>query len=177
LALALFGGYWLFKTYDPIDLAKLLLILQTRGLEGLSLLAGRMGHGVGPGGGSISMRVTQYVYRARYNEGWFDHIFGIGAFYGYVENEFLHVILIWGGLGLIAFCATLVESFSASLSVNREAMIYWVAIWIIAGMVLITTYLFSLFVPFAILLGAASAYPLGIVASRQNRLPQGSIEP
>jgi hypothetical protein len=100
------------------------------------------------------MRLGDFANVYKYNESLFDRLIGLGSFYGYVENQFLHVLVVWGAVGLTVFLATIYETFTATEIARRGIAICFIIIWITAGAVLITTYLFPLFVPFAIFAAA-----------------------
>ncbi|HEY8948800.1 MAG TPA: hypothetical protein VIM56_07935 [Rhizomicrobium sp.] len=141
-------AYFLMLRYAPTTLQALEFIYQYRSGEILALMEG--GKTSLRSGGTFHVRVLEFTELFKYMESPIDLIFGLGAFYGYIENEYLHVFVVWGVIGAALFAATMIETITGALRENRVAAGYYLIIWAAAGMVLITTYLFPLFVPFAV---------------------------
>lgn len=145
------AAYLALDNYFHADLEKMRTLYRFRSAELISLMSGDIG---GRDSGTVAVRLDQFTNAYKYNESVVDRLIGIGGFYGYVENQFLHVLVVWGALGLAAFLATIYETYTATVKTLRSAAACFLILWITAGTVLITTYLFPLFVPFAIFAAA-----------------------
>jgi hypothetical protein len=146
LVILVVTAYLLMLRYSPTTLRTLQFIYQYRSDELLALMEGARLHS----GGTFHVRVLEFTGLFKYMESPADFIFGLGAFYGYIENQYLHVFVVWGGIGAALFAGTMIETVTGALRGNRIAAGYYLIIWGAAGMVLITTYLFPLFVPFVV---------------------------
>jgi hypothetical protein len=128
--------------------------------------------------GSLHDRFLEYLAEAKFRENWFDEAFGLGAPYAFIENQFGHLLIGWGVVGLVLFIGTFLQNWQMAPRENRVMIVYLNLVWAVAGVVLVTTYLFPLFVSFALLVslawsvslsGGNEAYP------RRDVLPEGGL--
>ncbi|HEY9715778.1 MAG TPA: hypothetical protein V6C72_20055 [Chroococcales cyanobacterium] len=108
------------------------------------------------GGGTIAVRVKEFTDQGKYMEGWLDQLIGVGSRFGFIEIQYAHVFVTWGILGSVLFLLTIVQNFTMARSGNFQFCLYANLVWIIGGGVLVTTYLFPLFVPFALLMSVSA---------------------
>jgi hypothetical protein len=165
LGLIAFIAYSYLLQVAPQLVQKMQMLLLSKGSEVLAISTGNY---AGSGGGTFRIRVLEFTGLYKYVETPFDFLFGIGAFYGYIENQYFHVLVVWGAVGLLLFLGTMLETIVVVAAEFRLAAMLYVLAWAIAGVVLITTYLFPVFVPFAIATSAlmASSGNSGSIARR-----------
>lgn len=149
ILLVLASGYLLLDHLFHKDLEKIQALYRLKSDEVIALMNGDV-RSSNSGTNSSSMRIDQFTDVYKFNESPLDFMVGLGSFYGNIENEFLHVLVVWGFVGLALFLATIYETYSATAKALRSIAVGFIIIWIMAGIVLTTTYLFPLFVPFAI---------------------------
>lgn len=159
-AVLAYAGYLFLSVYSPLTVERIYEIYQWKSTEIWTILDGGTIGAQGVQGGTFAIRLEEYTDRIKFAETTFDRIFGLGTFYSYVEIQYLHVLIAWGFIGLGLFLSTLAQNIVSALNENREQAVYFCLIWATAGGVLITTYLFPLFVPYAILAAATFATPL-----------------
>lgn len=152
IGIAGYIAYQLILIYSPLDLNTT-----------LSLIAFKFETSVA-GTGTFAVRIQEYADALKFMENSFDRLFGLGTYYGLIEIQYAHVFLTWGLVGFLLFGLTLYENLALTIAENRWLSFYYSLVWLIAGAVLVTTYLFPLFMPFALLvaMGSTVAFPRSI---------------